>query len=339
MTRRVTIKEVAAQAGVHKATAARALNSRTESLVNATTLKRILRVADQLGYVPNAIARSLSTDLSLTIGLIVPDLTNPIFPPIARGIESFLSPRGYTALIANTDSRPELEEAVFASMLERRVDGFIMATGRTDHPLLHRARERGVHIVLVNRSVPGVDYSLVAPDMLGGLRLAMAHLVGLGHRKVLHFAGPPSFTVGNTRTDEFLRDAADAGLSARVVVAEDLSIESGYRLMARELSTGLPHETALISSNDLLAIGAMQALRDAGFRCPLDMSVTGFNDMRFAELVDPPLTTLRVPYDRVGSEAARLLLEGLGAVPAPSLTVTLSVELIVRGSTAAPRAN
>jgi LacI family transcriptional regulator len=337
MSRRVTISDVAQAAGVHKATVARAMNPRTTGLVNAATLKRVQRAARELGYVPNAIARSLSTDSSMSVGLIVPDLTNPIFPPIARGIESYLSPRGYTALIVNTDGRADLESDVFTSLTERRVDGFIMATGRNDHPLLREARERGVPVVLVNRSVSGVDYPEVAPDMVGGIRLAFEHLAGLGHRRLLHFAGPTDFTIGNARADSFRQVATNLRLSVKTTEARALSIAAGQEMMDAALERGLPSETALVASNDLLAFGALLSLRKHGFHCPADFSVTGFNDIAFAELGNPPLTTLRVPYFKMGSEAARLLVDAITGETAYGVVVLLAAELIVRESTAPPR--
>src|SRR5690606_135688 len=156
MSKRVTIAEVAELAGVHKGTVSRALNPATADLVNTATLERIRRAVADLGYVPNVVARGLRTRSSMTVGVLVPDLTNPIFPPIARGIEAALSPHGYTALLANTDLRESLELAAFTSLIERRVDGFLVATGRADHHLLEDAYARDIRVVQVNRAAPGV---------------------------------------------------------------------------------------------------------------------------------------------------------------------------------------
>ena len=156
MPRRVTIDDVARLAEVHKATVSRALNAGTRDQVNAETVKRVKRAARQLGYVPNAMARGLRISKSMIIGVIIPDLMNPIFPPIVRGIERVLQPHGYTVLVANTDSHDDVEISAFESLLQRRVDGFILATGRLDDQrVLEEASAAGVTVVLVNRDSGG----------------------------------------------------------------------------------------------------------------------------------------------------------------------------------------
>jgi len=337
MPKRVTIAEVAELAGVHKGTVSRALNARTEHQVNPVTLKRVQRAAKQLGYIPNFMARGLRTSLSMTIGVIVPDLTNPIFPPILRGIENYLSPRGYTALVANTDGRESLERAVFDSLLERRVDGLIMATGLSVHPLIAAAYERDVRIVMVNRRSLDAPYPLVTGDDAAGITAAVEHLVQLGHRKILHISGPRNFSTSVVRSDAFVAACnANKGVSHSVVEASALSVEVGESTMDSILMARTASPTAVVAGNDLIALGVMRSLRAHGLRSPEDMSVVGFNDMPFAEDFQPALTTVRVPHLRFGSEAARLLLEGIEADAQTPITITLPVSLIVRASTAAP---
>jgi len=170
MPRRVTIDDVARLAEVHKATVSRALNARTRDQVNAETLKRVKRAARQLGYVPNAMARGLRTSRSMTIGVIIPDLMNPIFPPIIRGIEHVLQPHGYTVLVANTDSHEDVESSAFESLLQRRVDGFILATGRLDdQSIIDDAAAADVPVVLVNRDSGAHTFPLVSGDNAGGI--------------------------------------------------------------------------------------------------------------------------------------------------------------------------
>jgi LacI family transcriptional regulator len=338
MPKRVTIAEVAELAGVHKATVSRALNVRTEHQVNSVTAKRIQRAAKQLGYIPNIMARGLRTSLSMTVGVIMPDLTNPLFPPILRGIENYLSPRGYTALVANTDGRESLEQAAFDSLLERRVDGFIMATGLAVHPLLAEAYERDVRVVLVNRRSFDVPYPLVTGDDAAGITAAVDHLVQLGHRKILHIAGPSSFSTSVVRADAFTAAcAANKGVSYSVAEGSALSVEVGESCMDTVLMARAALPTAIVAGNDLLALGVLRSLRKHGLKCPDDVSVVGFNDMPFAEDFQPPLTTIRVPHLQMGTEAARLLLAGIAADVQTPVTVTLPVSLIVRASTSPPR--
>ncbi|MEO8907528.1 MAG: LacI family DNA-binding transcriptional regulator, partial [Microbacteriaceae bacterium] len=274
MPKRVTIAEVAELAGVHKGTVSRALNSRTEHQVNAVTLKRVQRAAKQLGYIPNIMARGLRTSLSMTVGVIVPDLTNPIFPPILRGIENYLSPRGYTALVANTDGRESLERAAFDSLLERRVDGLIMATGLTVHPLIVEAHERDVHIVMVNRRSQEALYPMVTGDDAAGITAAVEHLVQLGHRKILHISGPRNFSTSVVRSDAFVAACnANPSVSYSVAEASALSVEVGESCMDSILMARTKSPTAVVAGNDLLALGVLRSLRAHGLQCPDDISV------------------------------------------------------------------
>lgn len=337
MPKRVTIAEVAELAGVHKATVSRALNDVTEHQVNAATVKKIQRAARQLGYIPNIMARGLRTSLSMTVGVIVPDLTNPLFPPIQRGIENYLFPRGYTALLANTDGQDSLERAAFNSLLERRVDGFILATGQTDHPLLMDAYKRDIRVVLVNRGSTGAPYPLVTGDDASGIAASVNHLVELGHRQILHLAGPRNFTTSLTRSEAFTAACAQHGIAPRVVVAPALNVDAGKTTMDGILDSGQPVPTAIVAGNDLLALGIMRSLRSHGLECPTDISIIGFNDIPFAQDFHPPLTTVRVPHVELGAEAARLLLASISSEAPKPVTVTLPVSLIVRESTGRPR--
>jgi LacI family transcriptional regulator len=338
MASRVTIADVARRAGVHQATVSRALNSRTSGQVNATTATRIQRVAKELGYIPNAVARGLRMSASMTIGVIIPDITNPIFPPMILGIEQYLFPRGYTALIGNTDSNDSTERILFDSLLERRVDGLVFATGHTDHRLLTEAYELGIRAVLVNRSVADVGFPIVTGDDPVGISMAVSHLAQLGHQSIVHISGPANLSTGRARANAFAESARRIGLSEpSIVEADEYSIEAGVRAMDSVLTAGLGIVTAVLAGNDLLALGALRSLRAHGLRCPEDVSVVGFNDMLFAEDFRPPLTTVRLPHLEMGIHAARLLLAEIESPSAAPPTVTLPVSLIVRESTAPPR--
>ena len=336
MNGRVTIADVAALAGVHKATVSRALNDATRDQVNVETVRRVQKAAKSLGYVPNAMARSLRTNLSMTVGVIIPDLTNPIFPPVIRGIENYLSPRGYTALLANTDSREALERSAVTSLLERQVDGFIIATGLEDHPLIPSLFERGVPAVMVNRGAGSVPYPLVTGNDAGGIAAAIAHLKDLGHREIVHLAGPSNFSTSRVRAESFVRACADAGLHGAVIEVATLTAEDGQKSMDALLAERQSF-TAVQASNDLLALGALRSLRAHGLRCPDDVSVIGFNDMPFAEEFSPGLTTVHVPLQEIGTESARILLECIESRTISSVAVMLPVSLIVRSSSGPAR--
>lgn len=334
MPRRVTIDDVARLAEVHKATVSRALNARTRDQVNAETLKRVKRAARQLGYVPNAMARSLRTSRSMTIGVIIPDLMNPIFPPIIRGIEHVLQAQGYTVLIANTDSHDDVEISVFESLLQRRVDGFLLATGRLDdQSVVEEAAAAAVPVVLVNRDAGVGNFPLVTGDNARGIELALEHLVELGHRRIIHAAGPTNFSTTRSRAEAFEAAATRAGVQHQTIYASALTIEAGVAAADQLLAHNTINPTALVAGNDLVALGLIRRLRAEGLHCPEDVSVVGFNDMPFAGDFWPPLTTVRMPLREIGAEAARLLLRGIEAGEQEAATLTLPVSLVARGST------
>src|SRR5690349_3907632 len=193
----VTIRDVAREAKVHPGTVSRALNQETRALVNHATVERVLRAAEQLGYRPNRIARGLKTSRSHTIGVLIPDITNPLFPPILRGIEDRLDDAGYTLLIVNTDNDAERERIYLEAMRARQVDGFISATARLDRELLVELAEGGTPLVLVNRSLEDGSVPAVAVDDREGIALAVAHLISLGHERIGHAAGPQNLSTGH----------------------------------------------------------------------------------------------------------------------------------------------
>jgi LacI family transcriptional regulator len=337
MTERVGIADVARLAGVHPGTVSRALNPKTESQVNGETRTRIRRAAKQLGYTANSIARGLRTNSTMTIGIIIPDLTNPIFPPIVRGIDSCLTSHGYSAYVVNTDGDDDTERMLFESLLQRQVDGIIFGTGHSGPSVAAEAYARGVNAVMVNRDAGGVPYPCAVGMDADGIHAAVEHLHGLGHRSIAHFVGPSSASTSRVRSDAF-RAACDAlGIERVILQADQYSITAGVTAAAELLAMGPRRPTALVAGNDLLALGAYHAVRDAGLVCPDDLSIVGFNDMPFAEDFMPPLTTVHVPLFDLGVEAANLLCDQLTTKTIRSIQVALPVELIVRSSTAAPR--
>jgi LacI family transcriptional regulator len=334
----ITLRDVAAAAGVHPATASRALNPATRSLVNEITAQRVLDAAAGLGYRPNPIARGLKTSRSYTVGVVVPDLRNPLFPPIARGIEERLEPAGYTSLLANTDNDPERERLSFDALSARQVDGFITASARREHPLLQELAGNGRPLVLVNRATDDDALPSVVPDDRDGMRQALEHVVGLGHKRIAHLAGPFVLSTGVHRYEGFVQAMESFGLELddELVRVGDRYAEAEGARLCRELIAGGREFTAILAGNDLMALGCIDALREAGIDCPRDVSVVGFNDMDWSDRFSPPLTTVRVPHQRLGTEAAGLLLERLADPTAPARHIVLPVELVVRGSTAPP---
>ena len=331
------LKDVADLAGVHVSTASRALNERTARLVNADTLERVRQAASQLGYRVNGMARALKMRRSLSIGMIVPDITNPFFPPAVRGAEDVLDQAGFSLLIASTDNDPVKARRQVAAMLESQVDGMLLAMARREDSLVDELRAGGTPLVLVNRTIERGGVTAVVPDDDNGELQAVEHLHTLGHRRIGFVSGPLFTSNAARRLASFGQATQRLGLAGGEWAEADAFDEAAGRRAASVLLAEHPDTTAVIAGNDLLAIGVIEAAAQRGLGCPGDLSVVGFNDMRLASRVSPPLTTVRVPEYDVGTRAAELLL-GLIADPGrrPE-TVLISGELIVRASTAPPR--
>jgi LacI family transcriptional regulator len=329
-----TLRDVARVAAVHPGTVSRALNPETRRLVNEETAQRVLEAAEALGYRPNPIARGLKTNRSYTIGVLVPDLTNPLFPPIVRGIQDRLEAAGYTPLIANTDNDRERERNDFEAMLARQVDGVITATARLDHVMLDEMTAAGLPIVLVNRRLEDGELPSATADDREGVRLAVAHLVELGHTRIAYAGGPLEVSTGHLRHAGFVAAMAHAGLAPTLVRSGAAFTEpEGRRLCQEIVGSGA---TAVVAGNDLMALGCYDVLAERGLSCPDDISVVGFNAMPFSERFNPPLTTIGIPHYEIGSAAADLLLERLQEPAGPVRHVVLPPTLVVRGSAASP---
>jgi LacI family transcriptional regulator len=334
--RPATLRDVAAAARVHPATASRALNPETRILVSEDTARRVAEVAAELGYRPNPVARSLRTRRSHTVGVLIPDLNNPLFPPIVRGLEDRLATAGYVALLGNTDGDSGKEQIIFEQMRARHVDGFVLATAHARNPVLAEAAAADIPTVLMNRLAPDYSFSSVSVDNEQGMRMAVAHLAALGHTRIAHIAGPQQVSTGVGRRRGFLEGMKACGLKVDedlIVSAAGYTVEEGTRC-CRELLGRRTRCTAVAVANDMLAVGCYAALDEAGLRCPENLSLVGFNDMPFIDRLRPPLTTVRFPHYQLGTEAAQLLLERVTGRDSPVKILYLAPELVVRGSTA-----
>ncbi len=336
--RPATLRDVAAAARVHPATASRALNPETRLLVSEDTARRVTAAAAKLGYRPNPVARSLRTRRSHTVGVLIPDLNNPLFPPIVRGLEDKLAAAGYVALIGNTDADASRERLIFEQMRARHVDGFVLATATLHDRLLAEVAAADLPVVLMNRLSQDYSFPAVSVDNEQGARMAVSHLARLGHTRIAHIAGPQEASTGVSRLRGFREGMASHGLEVKedlIAYAGRYTVEDGTRC-AGELLAVPGGFTAVAAANDMLAVGCYAALDEAGLQCPDDISVIGFNDMPFIDRLRPPLTTVRFPHYQLGTEAAQLLLERIGERDGPVKILYLAPELVVRGSTVAP---
>jgi len=335
-----TIHDLAQHLGVHKSTVSRAIDPARRHLISAELLQRVEAAVRELGYRPNHAAAALSTGRSKTIGVLLPDITNPVFPPILRGIEDALDAEGYFALLANTARRDDAAQTAVERMQAQRVEGFLIATAVRDDAWLEGLRKSGARIVLVNRTDGRGELPAVISDDMLGMRLAVDHLVELGHQRIAHLAGPGGLSTGLSRRIGFEQALREQGLEpAAVVECAAYAVEAGLAAMHELLAKkrGKRAFTAVVAANDLIALGALQALRERGVAVPAEVSVIGHNDMPLLDQVSPPLSSVRIQHYEMGLRAARLLLEQLRGTPGSAdATVVLRPTLVVRASTAPP---
>ncbi len=318
---------------MHAATASRALNPEARALVSRQTVRRVERAARKLGYTPNTVARGLRTSRSFVIALVVPDITNPLFPYIVRGAEQVLAEAGYTLVLTDTNNDPDTERSQVSAMRARGVDGFIVATARWSDPVLDDLAVASVPTVLVNRRNEHGPFPYVGTDDRQGIELCVRHLRELGHSAILHLAGPADTSTGRERCGAF-RQATQGGEMTEIVQCPSFTERAGAAAVHSALAAGVSF-TAIVAGNDLLAIGAMEALAEHGIRCPDDVSITGYNDVDFMRRLTPAFTTVRIPLHNMGVLAARTLLEWVrGTEPDAGTQTLLPVEFMARGTTA-----
>lgn len=342
MNKRATLKDIARATGVHVSTVSRALDPNRATSLTDDVITRVKEAAQRLGYRPNRAAYSLRTNRTMTIGVMIPDITNMIFPPIVRGIESIMEPRGYASIIVNTDSQRGRERHLLGILQDRGVDGIIHIAALLNDPTIVDAANQGLPVVTLNRRIDGTNIPFVVNDEEGGICAAFDHLMACGHTRIAHLAGPLDLSTGQFRLQAFRAAARKAGFdpdAMAVAVAERFDEDEGGRC-ADEILRTAPETTALLCANDRLALGAINRLRSLGIRCPQDMSVTGFNDMPFLDMIPPGLTTVRVQQYEAGVIAARHLLRILdGHGDDVPMETILPVLLVKRASVGPPRSN
>ncbi|MEU3050443.1 MULTISPECIES: LacI family DNA-binding transcriptional regulator [unclassified Streptomyces] len=330
------LADIAAQAGVSEATVSRVLNGKPG--VAAATRESVLAALDVLGYERPVRLRRSSAGL---VGLITPELDNPIFPALAQVIGQALTRQGYTPVLATQTPGGSTEDELTEMLVDRGVAGIIFVSGlhadtTADTGRYDRLRAQGVPHVLVNGFSPAVQAPFVSPDDRAAMHLAVGHLASLGHSRIGLAVGPRRFVPVLRKIEGFQQAMAERfGLTeeaAQALVQHSLyTLEGGQAAATALIARGC---TAVVCASDMMALGAVRAARQQGLRVPAEVSVVGFDDSPLIAFTDPPLTTVRQPVQAMGQAAVRALLEEIGGTPAPHSEFVFMPELVVRGSTA-----
>jgi LacI family transcriptional regulator len=340
-----TIQDVARAAGVSAATVSRVFNG---GRVSAERTERVRRAAADLGFAPNRVARSLRTQRASVIGLLIPDIENPFFTAMARGVEDAAQQTNLSVVLCNTDEDVAKERRYLDVALAEQMAGVIVAAASRQHTDLSVLEARGIPVVAVDRRLRGSDVDVVLVDNASGSEDATAHLLARGYRRVACITGPRGASTAEERLagyrsaiGDFLREhpeqtpeGADP-LTAWTRFA-DFRVEGGYKAMA-DLLARPDRPDAVFVANNLMAVGALQALREARVPVP-GFGIVSFGEVPWAPMVDPSLTTVRLPSYDLGWTAAELLQDRIAGNPRPLQTVVLRTVLEVRDSTAGPAA-
>jgi DNA-binding LacI/PurR family transcriptional regulator len=331
----VTVYDVAQRAGVSIATVSRALNDR--SRISASTRQHVLAVAAELGYQPNDLARSLVGKATQTIALLLPDIANPFFPELVKGVQTIADQRGHLLLLCHNADDEDKALHDLAMLRRKQVDGVILVAGALSGERFAEA-SAGLPVVVMDRKIVVPRSTLVAVDHRIGARTATEHLLALGHRAIAHVAGPENLSVSVERRAGW----EDALRAAGIESDEQLAIpgnflEDGGWAAGQSLVKVRDRFTAVFAANDLTAIGLLAAFTEHGVRVPRDVSIIGFDGIHLAAYTTPKLTTVAQPIFELGQRAAELLLDRLAGGRAPEDAVILDTALVVRGSTGPPR--
>lgn len=332
---RIKLQDVAQRAGVSEATVSRVVNARPG--VGERTRTAVLDVLAEMGYEPVSLRRA---DRQRTIGLVVPELDNPIFPAFAQAIEAQLAKAGCLTVLGCAGRNGSAEADYLATLVDHNVDGIIVVSGQHaildgSHEMYRAASDKSIPMVFVNGAVEGLCVPSVSADEAEAAHLAIRHLVDLGHRCIGFLSGPPNHLGVRRRAGGFENALGDAGLRGLSVESMMFSVEGGRNGAHRLLASGA---TGIVANSDVMALGAIRAVREAGLDVPSDVSVVGYDDTDLMAFTDPPLTTVRQPVQAITDHAVELMVTQLAGRRVSSTEILVRPELVVRGSTASRRA-
>lgn len=293
--------------------------------------KRVWEAVEALGFRPNAIARGLKTKESLVLGLIIPDIANPFFPLIVRGVEDAAAAHGYTVILGNTDGEVLKEQQYLDHFVERRVDGLILIPASNCEEMLSFYQELELPKVIIDRPIEGLDVPIVMTDNVRGAYMATNHLLNRGRRRILFISGPRDLGASVDRRVGYLQALREFGITDEWIRYGEFSFQSG-REIASTAYTNLSFD-GLFCANDLIALGAIQSLIARGVKIPQQVEVVGYDNIFFAEFSSPSLTTIEQPAYKMGTEAVKVILDGIRNSSSAEMSVKLlEPRLIIRSS-------
>jgi len=327
------IRDVAKLAGVSTATVSHVVNN--SRFVSEETKRKVLAAIERYGYTPNAHARNLASKQNHTFGVILSDLSNPFFPELVKSIQERAIELGYDISMANTNYDSDRALASVRRMLEQRVSGVAVMTSEMDDSLTRRLAEREVAVVFLDVGKVGPYVSNIVVNYEKGIRAGVEHLLALGHRRMAYISGPLRLKSAQRRHLAFTRMMKKYEPSLRTqpwVYEGDFKAAGGQRAVV-EMLLQKPRPTAIVAANDLMAIGALRELKKAGLRVPEDISVVGFDDILFAALTDPPLTTVALPREEIGRASVEALLDTIKDAGRMGREYKITPRLVAREST------
>lgn len=328
------IKDVAKEAGVSTATVSHVINS--SRYVTDETRQKVLRAIQRCNYYPNAHARSLASGRSHMLGLVVSDISNPFFPELVKSIESAAFERGYDVILSNTSYDANRTSKYVRRIIERKIAGVALMTSELDLALIDELARKQVSVVFLDLGSAGERMSNLIVDYEMGIDEAIEHLVSLGHRDIAYVGGPSRLRSAARRLQAFQTsvDRRLPGAGPFAIFEGDFQLEGGSRV-AREILAADELPTAVVVANDLMALGVMREFHAAGLRIPDDVSIIGFDDIAFAALADPPLTTVCLPRTELGRKAVEALMQTIERPDKRGVEIHVPTYLVTRGSTSA----
>jgi len=334
-----TIREVAQKAGVAPITVSRVIND--SGYVSEGTRQKVQAAIDELGYVPNMLGPSLRFQQTMTLAVVITDITNPFWTTVTRGVEDVAQANGYSTILCNTDESEAKQDQYVQMLMRRRIDGILLVPACSEAESIDLIQKQGIPVVVMDRQVPGVKVDIVRADSEGGAYKLTQHLLSLGHVHIAMLAGPESVSTAADRVQGYQRALKDAGYpeSAKQVYWGEFTQESGYRL-AIEAIARTPRPTAIFSANNFLALGAMQLFNTKGIRVPEDIAVVTFDDIPLNLVANPFMTAAIQPAREMGQQATQILLERIkGEKDNGAQHLVLPTEIIIRASSGERLAN